>query len=877
MNIREIILGLSGKTVAIATIEGLRKKAAADKEVEQKLGKVIQIARANKLNQIKFVVTGAFKKLLNTKQKASGKIVPFRRDDIAGIDWIEQYTTAEAQDLGIIDGLGKLAHKDIYKSINEQILKLLKQDNLTWRKAWRDGVKVSGQTFGPQNYVSKSPYRGFNAFAIALFNWQQNKDHIYFMTKKQILDRGGKLKDGAEGLVVAAYIKTEKTVEDKKNPEGIKIKIMEGMVSYVVYPLADTIGVKEIKRKTIVAEGKKEVEQIIIKPQTIIDNMPKAPAIKHGGDKAFYTEAADFVQMPHKTAFKTINEYYSTLFHELVHSTGNKKRIGRKFGRRFGDKDYAFEELIAELGAAYLCGVSNIEYFTLNNTAAYLKSWGSALKSEMIQDKTFFFRAIMSATKAAKFIIGETLVESVKPKVKKVKQTIVKGDKAAQMSLFGLGAIDESILDKLVKLYNEAQTSKTGKTKVELGKITKKQADEIYFNTGKNVSGFKRVVNFSDARHIFLKHGGNHEKLSGQKPITEIEFANYAYVVNAFDDVMFEINNNSKDTFRYEKQLGNYYFVVEEVLTSEKILKLKTMYVKLQKPPKKLSGFSARSRNEGLPKVPPTIKRPKRSSMQETKLQNSRQKSKKHIIDGRAYTDQGLIDHANKVFYYELQDAGESEIATVTEAKKMFKAYGDQVKKKTPEAKQSLGGTMSVTDAMNSKFDLLGLDGQYLKMIGEACKPTSFFMYGPGGSGKSTFTLKFAYYLAQKGNRIAYVAGEQFATPVFTKMLQRQKITDLKNFVIAKDLKSINPGEFDVIVIDSKDSLDIDHLQFQQLQEKYPKQSWAILSQATKDGGFTGSEKWRNLVDTMIYCEAGIAQTGVDKNRWGGKGEIKVF
>ena len=108
-------------------------------------------------------------------------------------------------------------------------------------------------------------------------------------------------------------------------------------------------------------------------------------------------------------------------------------------------------------------------------------------------------------------------------------------------------------------------------------------------------------------------------------------------------------------------------------------------------------------------------------------------------------------------------------------------------------------------------------------------------------------------------------------------MLQRLGIQDIPNFVIAKNLSSIDPKQFDVIVIDSKDSLELDHVQFQKLQEKFPKQSWAILSQATKDGGFTGSEKWRNLVDTMIYCESGLAQTGIDKNRWGGKGLIKVY
>lgn len=84
------------------------------------------------------------------------------------------------------------------------------------------------------------------------------------------------------------------------------------------------------------------------------------------------------------------------------------------------------------------------------------------------------------------------------------------------------------------------------------------------------------------------------------------------------------------------------------------------------------------------------------------------------------------------------------------------------------------------------------------------------------------------------------------------------------------DLNAINVKHFNVIVIDSKDSVSMDHIQFKKLQEQYPAQSFAILSQATKDGGFTGSEKWRNLVDCMIYCENGIASTGVDKNRWGG-------
>lgn len=108
--------------------------------------------------------------------------------------------------------------------------------------------------------------------------------------------------------------------------------------------------------------------------------------------------------------------------------------------------------------------------------------------------------------------------------------------------------------------------------------------------------------------------------------------------------------------------------------------------------------------------------------------------------------DQELIDYVNTTFHYEMQDNDEEEVSTVAEAKRLLKVWGGEVKRNVSKSKkEGLSGVMSVSQAANSQIDLLGLDGQYLNMIGEACKPTSFFMYGPGGSGKSTFTLKFAY------------------------------------------------------------------------------------------------------------------------------------
>lgn len=194
------------------------------------------------------------------------------------------------------------------------------------------------------------------------------------------------------------------------------------------------------------------------------------------------------------------------------------------------------------------------------------------------------------------------------------------------------------------------------------------------------------------------------------------------------------------------------------------------------------------------------------------------------------------------------------------------------------EVDKSQGGKiMSLTDARNAKFDTLGLTGGYLHLIGEACKPTHLFVYGDGGSGKSSFLLKYAEFLNHLGNKILYIAGEQYNTPTFTDLVKRLNIIGNQNFVIVKEINVLNPGDFDFVALDSKDSLGVGVEDFRELKKAYPNQSFLVSSQGTKSGDFTGSGQWRNEVDTMIYCEAGIAKTDNDKNRWGGKGEMRIF
>jgi antirestriction protein ArdC len=141
------------------------------------------------------------------------------------------------------------------------------------------------------------------------------------------------------------------------------------------------------------------------KPEEIVGFMPKRPEIKHGMRKAFYSPGEDIIAMPDRARFEDERGYYGTLYHELIHATGHGSRLNRATlteSQGFGSNPYCKEELIAEMGAAFLCGQAGIAERTVENSAAYIQNWLQALQN----DNKLIVQAAGQAQKAADFILG---------------------------------------------------------------------------------------------------------------------------------------------------------------------------------------------------------------------------------------------------------------------------------------------------------------------------------------------------------------------------------------------------------------------------------------------------------------------------------------
>jgi antirestriction protein ArdC len=276
----------------------------------------------------------------------------------------------------------------IYNLITESITKKLEAGVCPWKMPW---AKMAGNE--PHN-IKGNRYNGANFFILSMLGFSDP----CFLTFKQAQALGGTVRKGEKGIPVVFWKMMEK-VEDGKKKNIPMIRY------YTVFNISQCDGVKYVAPEVPVKPEFQGIEAA----DNIVKGFKNGPSVNHGGNRACYSKATDSVQVPHKGQFNSEEEYYSTLFHELGHSTGHPSRLNRKelCADEFGTELYSTEELTAELTAAFLCAEAGINA-TLDNSAAYIGSWLKKLKA----DPKAFITAAGKAQKAANLITGKTYAKA---------------------------------------------------------------------------------------------------------------------------------------------------------------------------------------------------------------------------------------------------------------------------------------------------------------------------------------------------------------------------------------------------------------------------------------------------------------------------------
>lgn len=279
-----------------------------------------------------------------------------------------------------------MAAANVYQMVTDRIIEEMQKGVIPWEKPWT-GVRA-----GAFNRVSKKPY--------SLLNQMLLKHTGEYATFKQWSELGGKIKKGEKSEIIVFWKITE---IEEENEDNEKVKKNIAILRYYnVFHISQVEGVKPLESPFPKVEPIEEADRIINDYVTRehIDFQEQA------SNEAYYSPSRDCVVVPMKEQYKLINEYYSTTFHELTHSTGHKTRLDRLESgavAAFGTETYSKEELVAEIGSASIMNLLGIETTkTFRNSAAYIQSWIKVLKN----DNKFIVSAASKAEKAVNFIIG---------------------------------------------------------------------------------------------------------------------------------------------------------------------------------------------------------------------------------------------------------------------------------------------------------------------------------------------------------------------------------------------------------------------------------------------------------------------------------------
>jgi antirestriction protein ArdC len=269
----------------------------------------------------------------------------------------------------------------VYQDVTNSIIEQLEKGAIPWVKPWR------ADSSADKNLLSQKPYQGINRLILGLSGMVNKYDVPVWASYKQWESIGGNVRKGEKGTRIVFFSKVSKENKTTGDTESYSV-----LKAYWVFNASQIDGIDIVPADTV----QKPFTPIEYAESRIVKT---GAALSHGGDAAFYAPSVDRIQLPNKGTFNSEANYYATAFHELVHWTGAKHRLDRNLEKgRFGNPAYAFEELVAEMGAAFLCNDYGIQGELRH--AGYIQSWLKALRD----DSKAVFKAAALAQKAADYL-----------------------------------------------------------------------------------------------------------------------------------------------------------------------------------------------------------------------------------------------------------------------------------------------------------------------------------------------------------------------------------------------------------------------------------------------------------------------------------------
>ena len=281
---------------------------------------------------------------------------------------------------------GAVMSNSNYERITAAIAAALAGDLPAWRKPWRT-IRESGAATIPRNAITGKSYRGINVPLL----WCRQDQDMRFLTYRQAAEHGGHVKRGEHGTQVVFWQKRQLKSRDDNGEETERSALL--LKLYTVFNISQTEGVQLPKPRDVVEPRDP--------PVIMLDVFAKLGAtVRHGGDQACYAPGPDVICLPRPEAFSSSDAYAATGLHEATHWSGARPRLDRDLTGRFGTRAYAAEELIAELGSAYLSAELGVN-MALEHHAAYIDTWRQLLRD----DPRAVFTAASKAQAAADYIL----------------------------------------------------------------------------------------------------------------------------------------------------------------------------------------------------------------------------------------------------------------------------------------------------------------------------------------------------------------------------------------------------------------------------------------------------------------------------------------